>query len=492
MPVRPYRPSLAKARYMVQNSVVESSPPEAIAARSSFAEFRRYVCGHQTYPHHEVWEDALITGKDSKCLRGIGGQDLLILAPRGSTKSTYTTEFVAWIIGKHTAPDVKLPIKILYISYTIDVAMLKSVEIKQIIESDKFQKVFPWCRPSDRWSDKLWSIDRSWAGLPVLGEPYTLACTGLKGTATGKRAHLLVIDDLLKSSEQVESLIVREKLQRNWTEVVNPVRFEGARAICIGTRMSSQDIYATDFTPEKKWQVLVQSAIVEDERGYEKSYWEEGQSLKFLQETRDKNPTSFSFQFLNKIVRVSEQSIDPKWIVYEEIPDIEEYEMLAMGLDLSASIKDRADFTVLTLCGRIGSKFYVIDMRRMRSISNIEKLDAIIELWRDWGEPRIDLFTEDVAYQASLAGDFVHHVVNTNRIFDITCTPVKPKGDKLARLRANTGLFSNGLVIFNKFANLNRLVYELVNWGSLDHDDGVDSLNLALQGLRSRRRLEIT
>lgn len=491
MPVRTYKPALTKARYMVQNAVVESSPPDAIAARESFAEFRRYVCKHQTFFHHYVWDKALNTGEDSKCLKGIAGTNELILAPRGSTKSTFLVEWVAYQIGRQTAPDVKLSIKILYVSYTIDVAMQKSVQIKQILESPEYQRVFPWVRPGEKWSDKQWVIDRRWAGLSTIDEPYTLACSGLKGATTSKRSHLICLDDLIKSPKQIESLAIREEMAGNWTNVVRPTMFEGGRAVCLGTRMLPTDIYETDFIPQKGWRQLIQSAIVIDEIGEEKSYWEEGQSLKFLQETRELDPIAYSFQYQNIVVRVSEQSIDPDWIITGEIPDIDEFDSLVLGLDLSSSIKERADYTVMILGGRLGNKFYIIDMRRMRCIGNIEKLDAIIELWRDWECPRIDIWTENVAYQGSIAGDFLSYVINDKGIYDLTCTPVPAKGDKLARLRGVSGLFQNRLVVMNQYAMLGRLRDELINFGSIDHDDCVDSLIYCLQGLRARRKLEV-
>ena len=492
MPARTYKPALTKARYMVQNAVVESSPPDAIAARTSFAEFRRYVCKHESYPHHNTWNGTLNTGIDSKCLKGIAGDDTLILAPRGSTKSTYLVEWAAYQIGQQTAPDVKLSIKVLYVSYTIDVAMQKSVQIKQILESPEYQRVFPWVRPGEKWSDKQWVINRKHAGLSTIDEPYTLACSGLKGATTSKRSHLIVLDDLIKSPKQIESLAIREEMASNYTNVIRPTMFEGGRAVCLGTRMRPDDIYETDFIPKKGWQQLIQSAILtHPESREEGSYWEEGQSLGFLQETRELDPVAFSFQYQNIVVRVSEQSIDPDWIISGEIPDIDEFDSLVLGLDLSSSIKERADFTVMILGGRLGNKFYIIDMRRMRCIGNIEKLDAIIEMWHDWECPRIDIWAESVAYQGSIAGDFTTYVINERNIYDLTCTPVPAKGDKLARLRGVSGLFQNRLVIFNQYAMLGRVKDELINFGSIDHDDAMDALIYCLQGLRARRKLEV-
>lgn len=626
MAVKLYRPALVKARKIAKQMLVEKSPLAAIAARDDFIAFRQYVCSHESYAHHLEWEQALNTGINSKCLTAIGGANTLILAPRGSAKSTFLVEWTAWVIGKLTAPEIRLPVKILYVSYTIDVAILKSIEIKQIIESEKYQLVFPWVRPGEKWTDKIWLIDRKHAGLPTISEPYTLACSGLKGVATGKRcltgdtliatekgqipiaqinkgiwvptfdevanqikwgyvaavssrladdiyliktksgqqikctsdhpfyvagkgwvdakdlaigmivfklvlssfwerdtitevrslpdlketvwdievekshcffaneilvhnSHLIVLDDLIKSPEQIDSIDIREKMERNWTSVIRPTMFEGARAVCLGTRMRGDDIYNSTFIPDRGWVQKIQSAILEDD-GAERSYWEEGQSLEHLLKLREDDPVAFSFQFQNKIVRVSEQSIDPSWIISNDIPDIEDMERLVIGLDLSASLRERADWTAIILGGKKDGFYYFIDMRRIRAIGNIEKLDAIISIWKDWGEPRVEIAAEANAYQSSFSGDFTSYIVNDKRIVDITCMPIQSRGDKLQRLRGVTGMFQNKRVIFNRYVNFGRLKEELINWGSVGHDDCSDAAEKTLTALRDRRKLE--
>ncbi len=90
---------------------------EQVECWQDFEQFRLKVCKHKTYSHQRIWERLLNTKEDSRCLKGIAGEDLLILAPRGSTKSTYLAEWVAWQIGLHTCPWVKISPRILLVSY---------------------------------------------------------------------------------------------------------------------------------------------------------------------------------------------------------------------------------------------------------------------------------------------------------------------------------------------------------------------------------------
>lgn len=54
---------------------------------------------------------------------------------------------------------------------------------------------------------------------------------------------------------------------------------------------------------------------------------------------REDSPLSFSFQLQNKVIRISETSIDPAWIKRGEVPaNIKKYNSLVLSLDLSADV----------------------------------------------------------------------------------------------------------------------------------------------------------
>ena len=118
-------------------------PPQALQARESFEAFRQYVKGNETVEHQQVWNGALNTGQNSECLRGIAGPDTLILSPRDSAKSTFLIEWIAYQIGVHASPSVGIGLRVVYISYEVETAALKSEQIKRLIQTSKYQQVFP-------------------------------------------------------------------------------------------------------------------------------------------------------------------------------------------------------------------------------------------------------------------------------------------------------------------------------------------------------------
>ena len=473
-------------------------------AREDFGFFCEYVADKPPAEHHQHWHRHFVTDQDSSCLIKIAGPNVDLLAPRGSAKSTVLGLLTAWAIGIHTYE--KLPLQILYLSYTVDIARSKSATIKRIIESKRYQEVFPSVRLlKNVTSNEYWSIDHKFAGIDTTGEEqFTLCAAGLKGSVTSKRSHLVMIDDAIKSAADIANPDIRKQMQENWNAVIAPTMFEGARAICLGTRFRHDDIHSTTFNEQNNWSQIVLSAILNDpETGDEKSYWPEMWSLDYLKEKKRQAPIAFSFQYMNQVVRQNELSLAPELIVKAEIST--EFDTLGVGVDLSAGTKEKNDYTVMVLGGRIGDRIHIIDYRRIRVMGNLEKLDAMKELLNDWSIIGIDenknyyptfstcdIWSEAVQYQASLEADFKRVCLNNEGLYNLIWHPVKGfRADKLARFRGIMGMFEQRKIVFNKYRKFQALTDEIVNFGVSSHDDCVDALVWLCNGLMTRGKLEL-
>ena len=486
-----------------QQVVKKSSDIDIERARVDFAYLCTVVGDKPPAAHHLLWHQHLCTGNDSECLIGIAGPNVDILGPRGSAKSTILGLFTAWTIGVHALN--KKPLKILYISYTVDVARPKSAAIKRILEESKtYKEVFPMVKIAKGInSNEYWSIDWKFAGIKSTGEEeFTLCCAGLKGAVTSKRSHLCIIDDPIKSSDDIKNRDIRVAMEDNWNSVITPTMFEGGRAICLGTRFRHDDVHASTFTPGNDWVQIVQSAITVDEQGDEVSYWPKMWSLEYLQDRRRQAPISFSFQYQNQIVQTSELSISPDLIVKGQIST--HFDSLGIGVDLSAGVRERNDYTVFVMGGRVGDKIHIIDCKRIRIMGNLEKLEALMEMLYEWGVVHkdgkdyhptgssIDVWSEAVAYQASLEADFRRICQGDHGLYNINWHAVKGfRGDKVARFRGIMGLFEQRKLVFNRYRKFMALTDEIVNFGVSSHDDCVDALVWLCNGLMTRGKLEL-
>jgi predicted phage terminase large subunit-like protein len=476
-------------RRSLSYAIAYAPPPDpttaALAARTDLGLFGEYVVGKKPATHHQRWLPILAPGKDSECLRFVAGPNTDLLAPRGSAKSTWAAITAAFVIGHNPG------MQMLYLSNSDRIALRQSRLIKRIIETPRYQEVFPLIRPGRRWADTDWEIDKAFAGVSTLDSDTTFSAFGILSSIIGQRTWFIFCDDLIKSSQAIANPDIREKISQNFSEVIEPTLVPGGRILSLGTRFLRDDIHVTDFSPQNGWVSIEESAILTNpETGEEESYWPERYRLEALQHIREKKPLIFLYQYQNKIPPPDEDVvIHPDWIKYGEIP--QQFDALCVGLDLASSLKEKNDFTAFVLCGRVGNRFYVLDMRRGRWVGNIEKLDQLIELWEEWDECPMMLSAEGVAYQSSLKGDFTQYLVGEKQIYNISYHQPQTRGDKLQRLKGVSGLFENDLVTFNQYRKLGRLTLELTGFGAEDHDDCADALVYALVGLMGRRKLEV-
>lgn len=491
------------AKSIQKQPEVEVTPPHVLKARENFSYFCELM-GKPPARHMKDWHNAFLTGQSNEHLLDIAGPNTCLLSPRGSAKSTVIGMLVAWLIGRHAL--AKKLLRTLYVSYNVDVARNKSAAIKNLISNKEYQEIFPTVRLSKaRTSDELWSIDFDFAEIDVRGEDaFTVACAGLKGTITSKRSSLIIVDDAIKSAAAIANPDIRREMETNWNNVIVPTMFQGARAIALGTRFHFDDLFTTTFCEKKGWKVITQQALSYSDEGVPKSYWPSMWSVKYLLKLQSEDRAAFSYQYLNQPVRTTELGISPDLFVKGEVPDT--YDMIGVGIDLSAGMSERNDWTVFTLAGRVGDKVYIIDYRRMRSMGNIEKVEALCELLHEWNllavndegqyfmtDSPVVIWPEVVAYQKSFEGDLKRVLFNEWQLYNLSISPVKGfRGDKLARLRGIIGLFQGKKIIFNKYRDFRCMIDEVVNFGHSPHDDCADSLNIVVQGLMRRGGAQIS
>ena len=158
--------------------------------------------------------------------------------------------------------------------------------------------------------------------------------------------------------------------------------------------------------------------------------------MKYLNERKMEDRVAFAYQYLNTAVKSTEVGISPELIIKGEVP--EDYDCLGVGIDLSAGLKEKNDWTVFTLAGIKDGKIYLIDQRRSRTMGNLEKMDIMCEMLADWNilvendegqffptmSPCI-IWPEAVAYQNSFEGDFKRIIHENRALYNLTVSPVK-------------------------------------------------------------------
>ena len=199
---------------------------------------------------------------------------LLILMPPGSAKSTYTSViFPVWWFIQHPRSSV--------IAASSTVALVESFSrrILDIIDENKEKTGFT-LNPSDR-SASHWRTSRG-------GEYFTV---GIRGTITGRRADLIIVDDPIKSMAEADSPKHRRDIW-NWytAELITRLKPEG-RIVIVMTRWHENDLGGQVLADKtEKWEVLRLPAVAEQEdplgRPPGAPLWPEWESIEALEQKK--------------------------------------------------------------------------------------------------------------------------------------------------------------------------------------------------------------
>lgn len=467
---------VTRGQYLAVRALEQVGEPSerVLRCRNSLTAFAEYVIGLPPADHHLVWCRAWQTDQDSPTLSKIAGNNLRIAAPRDSAKTTYGTAFLAWAIGHN--PNIR----IIVTSSTQEIAQSISQFVKAIVESPKYKEIFPWVRKSHKWAERQWLIKRD----QFLKDP-TLLAVGMGGGIVSRRADLVLIDDPIKSSADIAAKEIREGMRLWYSEVLSPCVVPGGRVIVNCTRYRIDDIHGTDFMEQNGWEVIRQQAIIQGEQG-EVSYWPGRYSLEVLRKKREQNPTAFASQYQNDPLPVGTLGVRPEWICRAALHH--DFKLLTLGVDPAISKKETADYSALVLVGLAkNNRFQTVLARRGRWTLR-ELLGQIFKICDEWEGYRLRVVVEAIAYQAAIVDELKRQILMEDR--EIRVKEIKPRGDKESRLYGVTGVLETGDHSFAQGQAFDDLLGELINFGSMAHDDLADAWTMALRECLRQRELE--
>lgn len=184
---------------------------------------------------------------------------LVIQAPARHGKSLLTSEyFPSWFLGRN--PDKY----IITATYGQELADDFGRKVRNQMRSPEHEAAFPECKLAED------SQSASRFGTEQGGSYFAL---GVGGAATGRGAHLLVIDDPIKGREEADSETYRKRLKDWYASVAYTRLMPGGAIIIMNTRWHEEDLTGwvlTEHTHEN-WTVIDLPAL--DDEG--KALWPE-------------------------------------------------------------------------------------------------------------------------------------------------------------------------------------------------------------------------
>lgn len=192
---------------------------------------------------------------------------LIITTPPRVGKSTAVSEFLpAYSMLTHPNYDIVLA------TYNQTLADHQGRKVRDIFRHDYVRNVFPTFELDEQTQSANY-IKTTQGGM--------FKATGVGGALTGMGAHILVCDDLIKSREEAESLLIREATWDWYTSVARTRLHPGGGVLMVHTRWHVEDpigkllAHAKEHPDGDQWTVIEFPAIATRDEEYRK----EGEAL---------------------------------------------------------------------------------------------------------------------------------------------------------------------------------------------------------------------
>lgn len=417
--------------------------------------FPRYRPAH----HHRLIAEHL-----GAVERGEIDRLMIFMPPRHGKTELASIRFPAWFLGRN--PDKR----VIGASYASGLAFRISRQARNLLTLTTWP--FPHRLAPDLANVQSWDIDDHRGGY---------IAAGVNGPITGSGAHLLIIDDPFKNSEEADSPVIRENVWEWYTSTAYTRLEDAGAVVLIQTRWHHDDLagrlLAAQAAGGDRWTTLHLPAIAEDGS----ALWPE----KYARPALDRIKAATGSRVFNALYQgrpSNDESALLKrhwWRTYQRLP--RRFDQVIQSWDTTFKGGVQNDYAVGQVWGKAGADYYLLDQVRDR-MDFPAMLAAVRALAAKWPDARTKLI-EDTANGPAVIATLKHEVAGL--------IPVTPEGGKIARVNAVAGLVESGNVHLpspDTAPWIGDFIEECTAFPTGAHDDQVDAMSQALVRLSAPRR----
>ncbi len=428
----------------------------------------------QFYPKYQAgWVHKLICDKltefATRVLREEAPRLMIAMPPRAGKSLISSQFFPAWFLGNFPS------YSFITCSYALSLQLGFSRKVRSLLQSSRFKATFPQCELSaDAQNVEGWQTT-SEGGLKPAGRG---------GPIGGFGCNVLVLDDLIKNSQEAASAAIRDTAWDWYTSTARTRLAPGAGILAVGTRWHYDDpmgrLEAGNDEFGDKFEVLRFPAIATEDEEFRKR----GEAL---------HPERYSLKALRAIQAsvgpavweaLYQQNPVPETGGYFDLQYFKYYDTAPKSLrtfasfDLAIGKKERNDYTVGVVAGLDDNdQLYILDVVQAR-LDSLQIVDLIFDL-----HTRYKTFL--VGVENGQLGMAINPLLQARcvreRVYDLAIEKLMPgRADKEARARTLQGMLRQGRVWFKKDAEwLPDIRQEMIQFPHGKHDDQVDAMAYA-------------
>jgi len=445
---------------------------------------------------------------------------MLLLPPRHGKSELASRMFPAWHLGRNSDHEF------IACSYNLDLARTFSRRVQQVIDSTKYQSVFP--------AIKLADDNRSIENWALSNNEGAYVAAGIGGPITGKGAHVVCIDDPCKNAEEADSPDVREKIYQWYLSTAYSRLSPGGGLLLIQTWWHDADLAGRLMTAmrEAEDEFVDQFEVVKYPAIAEADEWKDRITHEIVRvPDSDPNPLSGFVPALNRarvagmdtsklnFLRAKGEALHPArydidkllrikannrggrfWAaLYQQnpMPDEGEYFTKSMfrraatppkqrcnvyiAWDFAISEATQNDWTVGTVgLQDTADMLHIADMLRFRSNDTLFIVESVIGLLIRWNSPNLKLGFEDGQIWRAIS-TILYKRLREKGLYP-AITILSPIRDKLARARPLQGRMQQGMISFSDTGEWYDVARsEFLRFPAGANDDTVDSAGWVAQ-----------
>lgn len=384
------------------------------------------------------------------------------MPPRHGKSEIVSVNFPPFLMGKNRDRNI------MEASYAAGLSEDFGRQVRNIMSSKEYEVLFP--------NTKLSNDSQSKASWSTNGRGNYNAM-GVGGTATGKGADVLIIDDPVKNREEADSETVSEGIW-TWYKAVARTRLSPNGAIIIVmTRWKDDDLVGRVLAQDdgNKWEVISYPAIAEEDEEYRKegeALWANHFTLENLLETKaDIGTFEFSALYQQDPVSREDAEFKPEWfkkITMEEV--LRKQTLCFISIDSALSKKKKSDYTGITINWVDPDNVWYFKSYRTK-VNSTGLLDLIFDLHRAYKPEAIGL--EETVFTQAIQPFLTIEMAKRN-IFPNVVDLKHGGAAKDTRIRGLIPRYERGH-IFHIEDMCMDLEGELLRFPSSKHDDTMDS-----------------
>lgn len=360
-------------------------------------------------------------------------QNLAISISPRTGKSKIVKYFISWTFA------INKNCQNIYTSYSDKLIQTFSGEIRDLINSELYRKLFNIELKQDTQSKSIWNITN---GGGLVASPLGGSITGFGAGGLGKSfSGAVFIDDPLKAADY-KSATARNNCIDFYVNTLKSRReqLEKTPIVLIMQRLHKEDLVGFLKENEKdEWEFVEFPAIVDGQ-----SIFPEKLPLDYLEKLEISNPYLFHSQYMQEPITLGGGIFKHEWWNYYSDINTIDLKRIFITADTAMKTNRWNDYSAIGVWGvsKI-NQLYLIDLLHGKyEAPDLEK--AFLQLWNKWQYGINNVRTSAVYIEDKASG--IGLIQTLKRTGGIPVIPVTPESDKLLRANNCVGYAAGGNV----------------------------------------------